>query len=86
MPKPPPSRAAGGAGATSSCATRGYDYDHVGLIDLRRIADVVLVPDADYYICGPIPFMRMQVQALKSLGVAEDRLHHEVFGTDTIEE
>lgn len=65
---------------------QGYDYDHVGLIDLRRIADVVLVPDADYYICGPIPFMRMQVQALKSLGVAEDRLHYEVFGTDAFEE
>ncbi len=47
---------------------------------------MVLVPDADYYICGPIPFMRLQVQALKSLGVAEDRLHHEVFGTDAFEE
>jgi nitric oxide dioxygenase len=65
---------------------QGYDYDHVGLIDLRRIADVVLVPDADYYICGPMPFMRMQVQALKSLGAAEDRLHYEVFGTDAFEE
>jgi nitric oxide dioxygenase len=65
---------------------QGYDYDHAGLVDLRRIADAVLVPDADYYICGPTPFMRMQVQTLKALGVAESRLHYEVFGTDVFDE
>jgi nitric oxide dioxygenase len=65
---------------------QGYDYDHAGLVDLRRVADAILKPDADYYICGPIPFMRMQVQALKALGVAESRLHYEVFGTDVFDE
>ncbi len=65
---------------------QGYDYDHVGLIDLRRVAGAVIVPDADYYVCGPVPFMRLQVQTLKSLGVAEGRLHYEVFGTDMFEE
>ena len=42
----------------------------------------VLKPDADYYICGPLPFMRAQVEALKALGVPEARVHYEVFGTD----
>lgn len=65
---------------------QGYDHDHVGLVDLRRVAQSVLKPNADYYICGPLPFMRMQVEALKSLGVAEARLHYEVFGTDVFEE
>jgi nitric oxide dioxygenase len=65
---------------------QGYDYDHAGLVDLRRVADKVLLPDADYYLCGPIPFMRMQVQALKAIGVPESRLHYEVFGTDVFEE
>ena len=64
---------------------QGYDYDHAGLVDLRRIADVAIVPDADYYVCGPIPFMRMQLQALRSLGVADDRLQYEVFGTDVLD-
>jgi nitric oxide dioxygenase len=64
----------------------GYDYDHAGQVDLRRVADRVLKPDADYYLCGPIPFMRVQVQALKSLGVPESRLHYEVFGTDVFDE
>ncbi len=46
----------------------------------------VVKPDADYHVNGPIPFMRAQVQALKSLGVADERLHYEVFGTDVFEE
>jgi nitric oxide dioxygenase len=65
---------------------QGYDYDHAGLVDLRRIAQAVLKPEADYYLCGPIPFMRTQVQTLKALGVPEARLHYEVFGTDALEE
>ncbi len=40
---------------------QGYDYDYAGLVDLGRIANSVLKPEADYYVCGPIPFMRMQV-------------------------
>ena len=63
----------------------GYDYDHAGLVDLHRIADVVLKPAADYYLCGPIPFMRMQVDVLKTMGIAEPRIHYEVFGTDTFD-
>ncbi|CAN7737345.1 MULTISPECIES: NO-inducible flavohemoprotein [unclassified Variovorax] len=65
---------------------QGYDHDYVGLVELRRVAQSVLKPDADYYICGPIPFMRMQVETLKALGVAQARLHYEVFGTDVFEE
>lgn len=65
---------------------QGYDYDYVGLVDLHRIAQTVLKPDADYYICGPIPFMRMQVEALKGLGVNQSRIHYEVFGTDVFDE
>ena len=63
----------------------GYDHDYVGLVDLRRISQAVLKPDADYYICGPLPFMRMQVATLKELGVDEARLHYEVFGTDVFD-
>ena len=57
-----------------------------GLVDLRRVSQSVLKPDADYYVCGPLPFMRAQVETLKALGVAEARIHYEVFGTDVFEE
>lgn len=64
----------------------GEDYDYPGLVDLSKIATTVLQPNADYYICGPIPFMRMQHDALLKLGVKEARIHYEVFGPDLFEE
>lgn len=50
------------------------------------IKDRVLLPDADYYICGPIPFMRMQHDALLAQGIREPRIHYEVFGPDLFAE
>ncbi|KDP85189.1 dihydropteridine reductase [Cupriavidus sp. SK-3] len=64
----------------------GRDYDHAGLVDVKAIKDAILLPDADYYICGPIPFMRLQHDALKELGIREARIHYEVFGPDLFAE
>jgi nitric oxide dioxygenase len=60
---------------------RGRDYDHTGRVDLHAIREDAIVPGADYYLCGPAGFMRAQRQALASLGVAEDRIHAEAFGS-----
>jgi len=59
----------------------GDDYDHVGRIDLHRIRDVAILPDADYYLCGPLPFMGEQQRVLRELGVPAERIHAEAFGT-----
>lgn len=59
----------------------GRDYDYVGRMDLQAIRDLAVLPDADYYLCGPLPFMSAQRQALARLGVAPERIHAEVFGT-----
>ncbi|WP_233887716.1 NO-inducible flavohemoprotein [Paraburkholderia flagellata] len=64
----------------------GSDYDYAGFVDIGQIKQAVLQPDADYYICGPIPFMRIQHDALKNLGVHEARIHYEVFGPDLFAE
>lgn len=64
----------------------GADYDYEGLVDVAAIKDAILLPDADYYICGPIPFMRMQHDALKGLGIREPNIHYEVFGPDLFAE
>lgn len=64
----------------------GSDYDRKGLVDVNAIKDTILLPDADYYICGPVPFMRIQHDALKQLGIPEARLHYEVFGPDLFAE
>lgn len=59
---------------------KGVDYDFVGRVELDKIKDTVVLPDADYYICGPSPFMNAQNKTLQDLGVKEDRIHMEVFG------
>jgi nitric oxide dioxygenase len=64
----------------------GRDYDYRGFVDVTSIKDSILLPDADYYICGPVPFMRIQHDALKALGIQEARIHYEVFGPDLFDE
>jgi nitric oxide dioxygenase len=65
---------------------QGRDFDFAGMVDLGTIADAVMLPDADYYICGPIPFMRIQHDALIAQGIKEPRVHYEVFGPDLFAE
>lgn len=65
---------------------QGRDFDYPGLVDVVLIADAILLPDADYYICGPIPFMRIQHDALVAAGIKEPRIHYEVFGPDLFAE
>lgn len=62
---------------------KGVDYDFQGRINLDEIKDQVIIPDADYYLCGPLPFMQLQQKGLEALGVSSDRIHSEVFGSTT---
>lgn len=51
-----------------------------GLIDL----DAAHVdPDAQVYLCGPLPFMELVRGRLAGHGVPESHIHYEVFGPDT---
>lgn len=59
---------------------KGVDYDHVGRVDFEQIKDQVIVPDADYYLCGPVPFMNAQRAQLEKMGVQAGKIHSEVFG------
>ncbi|WP_144144551.1 NO-inducible flavohemoprotein [Paraburkholderia sp. BCC1884] len=63
----------------------GVDHDFEGRLDVTKIADKVILPDADYYICGPVPFMRAQCDALAALGVDAARIHTEVFGSGVVQ-
>lgn len=65
---------------------QGQDYDYVGLVDLRQLVETVLLPQADYYICGPIPFMRQQQATLTAMGVNPSQIHYEIFGSDIFNE
>lgn len=61
---------------------RGHDYHHEGMVDLGRVRGEVELPGADYYLCGPRPFMLGQRDTLLGWGVARERIHYEVFGPD----
>lgn len=58
----------------------GEDYDFQGRIELDQIKDKAVLEDADYYICGPLPFMKVQSKSLEDMGVKPERIHMELFG------
>ncbi|AXK39525.1 NO-inducible flavohemoprotein [Crenobacter cavernae] len=59
-------------------------HRHAGRIERDTLAEHALTAGADYYLCGPLPFMSAQKSALLSLGVAPERVHYEVFGSDPL--
>lgn len=52
---------------------------HRGLMDLSTID---LPGDADYYLCGPVPFMQSVRSQLIEAGVPAKAIQYEVFGPD----
>lgn len=54
-----------------------------GRIDQAWLQSVLPTVDADFYFCGPAPFMRVVRDALRGLGAAPERLHFEYFGPAT---
>ena len=59
----------------------GQDYDVAGRLDLSTIDAALLPADADYYLCGPMPFMAEQRKALLARGIKDEQIHSEAFGT-----
>ncbi|MFY0544698.1 NO-inducible flavohemoprotein [Brevibacillus sp. H7] len=54
-------------------------YDKEGYIDLTWLQSVA-DKQADFYFCGPVPFMKSVHRALKEWGVPQERIHYEFFG------
>ncbi len=51
-----------------------------GMVDAALLRDWTPYIDADFYFCGPKPFMQCIHSALNQLGVEESRIHFEFFG------
>lgn len=58
----------------------GVDYHHVGRITGAWLQAQTPIHEADYYLCGPRPFLRALVSDLHQAGVSPDRIHYEFFG------
>ncbi|MDA9556600.1 NO-inducible flavohemoprotein [Vibrio sp.] len=49
-----------------------------GYIDLSQKS--MPIDNGDFYLCGPVMFMKFMKEQLVTLGVSDDRIHYEVFG------
>lgn len=59
----------------------GVTHEQEGQLSLAGLGSALLA-DADAYLCGGIPFMKAQRDALQALGMAGEQIHYEVFGPD----
>lgn len=59
----------------------GVDYEAIGRLDLASMDAALLPTTADYYLCGPMPFMAEQHKALVARGIPAENIHSEAFGT-----
>lgn len=56
------------------------NYDKEGFIDLEWLKSTIEDNQADFYFCGPVPFMKMMYRSLKEWEVPVENIHFEFFG------
>ncbi len=66
----------------------GDAFDLKGLLTMDWLKANTPIEEADYFVCGPLPFLRAFVGGLAEAGVPQQRLHYEFFGDveDLLEE
>lgn len=52
----------------------------IGYIDGDWIKNNAIVPEANYYVCGPVPFLQAVIKGLKDNGINATNIHYEFFG------
>jgi ferredoxin-NADP reductase/MOSC domain-containing protein YiiM/ferredoxin len=60
----------------------GVDYDSVGHVDMQLLDRLGVTRDADFYLCGPPPFLGELTAGLKTWSSDATRIHQEVFGQE----
>jgi nitric oxide dioxygenase len=58
----------------------GQKCDGVGFVSTELLRQWTPFADADFYFCGPKPFMQKVHACLQELGVDETRVRYEFFG------
>ncbi|GLK83421.1 PAS domain S-box protein [Ancylobacter defluvii] len=59
---------------------QGSDFDLPGRLTVDWLTAETALAEAEYYVCGPLGFLRALVPALAKAGVPAERLHYEFFG------
>ncbi|VEB95811.1 Nitric oxide dioxygenase [Cedecea lapagei] len=55
-------------------------FNRTGLMNLMEIEGKLSDPAMQFYLCGPINFMRFAAEQLVKIGVNKDSIHYECFG------
>ncbi|WP_088105810.1 NO-inducible flavohemoprotein [Halalkalibacter urbisdiaboli] len=56
-------------------------YQFKGLLNQSILKEIIQNPiNKDYYLCGPVPFMKAVKKALVDMNVADENIHVEFFG------
>jgi ferredoxin-NADP reductase len=63
----------------------GRDYDGEGRVTLQPLQELGIPRAGDYYLCGPTPWMRELSASLLTWGVAPERIHTEIFGSEPLD-
>ncbi|MBF9254136.1 NO-inducible flavohemoprotein [Pontibacter sp. 172403-2] len=56
------------------------DGYYEGIVELDLLKEEAVLEDADYYVCGPAPFIRKQFEDLAAMGISPEAIHYEEFG------
>ncbi|HEY6271624.1 MAG TPA: MOSC and FAD-binding oxidoreductase domain-containing protein [Terriglobales bacterium] len=59
----------------------GSDYDAAGHLTAEALVRLGVPRESDFYLCGPTAFLKDLTAGLSGWGVADDRIHSEVFGS-----
>ncbi|MBS2967399.1 NO-inducible flavohemoprotein [Metabacillus sp. KIGAM252] len=51
-----------------------------GRLSFEQLQRILLTKKGDFYVCGPVPFLKAMLEALSLLGIKENRIHYEFFG------
>jgi nitric oxide dioxygenase len=55
-------------------------FDVEGYVTRDWLKEKITDTDADFYFCGPVPFMKAINRSLKEIGVSKESVHFEFFG------
>ena len=58
----------------------GRDFDAAGRVSIDDVETIIPSLEADYYVCGPVNFMRDIIRSLVDRGVSKDHIRYEFFG------
>ncbi len=60
----------------------GQDYDSSGHLTVPMLDQIGVPHNADFYLCGPPPFLGGFTSGLKTWGIEATRIHTEIFGPE----